>query len=142
MGWFSKLFGAGDVAKAVPDTVNAVGDTLDKLFTSDDERLSHAEIMARIQQEPGRLQALITLQEAAHRSIFVAGWRPALGWICALSIGWTYVLHDFAFWLTGFFPNVPPLPAPQTQDIILELVFALLGLAGLRSWEKSKGASK
>jgi len=140
MGWFSKILGAGD---ALPKTVDAVGGALDSLFTSDDEKLTHAEIMERVKQEPAKWQALINLQEASHRSIFVAGWRPFIGWTCGLVLFYTYIFRDLIQWLlTIFSPETPPLPTIVTLENVTEIIFALLGLGTLRTFEKVRGASK
>lgn len=128
---------------AVADTVEATGKALDSLFTSDDERLSKQEAIERLRQEPHKLQALITLQEASHRSVFVAGWRPFIGWVCGLVLAYTYIFRDLAQWLLAVVaPSLPPLPALSSMEIITEIIFALLGLGALRTVEKVKGAAK
>ena len=79
--------------------------------------------------------------EAAHRSIWVAGWRPCLGWVAALGFAWVFLLQPIAQWIILLTGNPIPLPDFQT-DALLELTFAMLGLAGLRTYEKQKGLSK
>ena len=79
--------------------------------------------------------------EAAHRSIWVAGWRPALGWVSALSFAWIFLLAPITQWVLLLTGNTVVLPVLQS-NILLELTFALLGLAGLRTYEKQKGLSK
>jgi hypothetical protein len=79
--------------------------------------------------------------EAAHRSIWVAGWRPALGWVSALSFAWIFLLAPITQWVLLLTGNTVVLPVLQS-DVLLELTFALLGLAGLRTYEKQKGLSK
>ena len=86
-------------------------------------------------------QAEINKQEAGHRSIFVAGWRPCLGWVAAFGFAWVFVLQPIAQWLLALTGNKIPLPDFQT-DALLELTFAMLGLASLRTYEKYKGLSK
>jgi hypothetical protein len=76
--------------------------------------------------------------EAAHRSVWVAGWRPCLGWVAALGFAWVFLLQPIAQWLVLLTGNDIPLPDFQT-DALLELTFAMLGLAGLRTYEKQKG---
>lgn len=79
--------------------------------------------------------------EASHRSVWVAGWRPCLGWVAALGFAWIFLLQPIAQWLVILTGNDIPLPDFQT-DALLELTFAMLGLAGLRTYEKQKGLSK
>ena len=79
--------------------------------------------------------------EAAHRSVWVAGWRPALGWVSALSFAWIFLLAPITQWVLLLTGNTVVLPVLQS-DVLLELTFALLGLAGLRTYEKTKGITK
>lgn len=138
MGIGAWLFGGTVEAAAKP--VEAVGNALDKLFTSDDERAAAAIIMEKLRQQPDILQAEITKVEAAHPSVFVAGWRPAIGWVCVISLAAYYPPRFIvATWLwaaqiitTGIW--VPP-PEVGISDI-LGLVGTLLGMAGLRTIEK------
>ena len=96
MGILSSIVG---LAGGAPEkTVKAVADGLDGLFTSDDERLTHKEIMARIDQEPAKAQMAVNAVEAQHRSIFVAGWRPFTGWVCGLALGFQYLAHPLLSW--------------------------------------------
>ena len=132
MGIFSKLVGAGDTA----NVVSAAGSALDKLFTSKDEKLTHQEILERIKQDPQKWQADINMQEAAHRTIFVAGWRPFIGWVCGTGLGFVFVFNPIIQWITG-----QPGPQMPTQAM-MTLVVSLLGLAGYRTVEKIGGAAK
>ncbi|WP_374302017.1 3TM-type holin [Ferrovibrio sp.] len=79
--------------------------------------------------------------EAAHRSVFVAGWRPAVGWICAAGVGWAYLGHPLFLWAAALW--APGIQPPDIRiDSLFELVLAMLGMAGLRSFEKSTGRAK
>ena len=86
-------------------------------------------------------QAETNKVEAAHRSVWVAGLRPCLGWVAALGFAWVFLLQPIAQWLTALTGNPIPLPDFQTEAL-LELTFAMLGLAGLRTYEKQKGLTK
>jgi hypothetical protein len=67
-----------------------------------------------------------------------AGWRPAVGWICAAGVGWAYLGHPLFMWGAALWsPGLDP-PAIHT-DSLFELVLAMLGMAGLRSFEKATG---
>lgn len=86
-------------------------------------------------------QAEINKVEASHRSVFVAGWRPMIGWSCAIGIFWLFVGHPIVVYFDALDGVVSPIPTID-HDILLELTFAMLGMAGLRSWEKLKGLTK
>ena len=75
--------------------------------------------------------------EAASPSLFVAGWRPAIGWTCAAALAYQFLLAPLAVWV-GFLIG-HPVPKPPTLDEHLwELMFGMLGLGALRSLEKIK----
>jgi len=133
MGILSKIFG-GDTAI---QGVTAVGNILDNLFTSKDEKLTHEEIRMRIAMKPHIVQTEINKIEAQHRSIFVAGWRPWIGWVCGMGVLNMMLINPWIQWITG--EAGPELPA-QT---IMQLTLGMLGLLGtMRTVEKIKGKTK
>lgn len=136
MSFFSKILGGGTV-----DAVSAVGNVFDQLFTSDQEREQAAAVMEKIRQRPHILQAEINRIEASHRSIFVAGWRPFIGWVCGMGFLWAFLLHPLFEWLVVLF-DLKVTPPLIMTDNMMELVLALLGLGALRSVEKLKGRAK
>lgn len=86
-------------------------------------------------------QARINEKEAENASVFVSGWRPAIGWVCAFAVAYTYVLVPVGMWVS--FVIGKPMPKPPVLDGNLwELMFAMLGLGGLRTFEKLKGLAK
>jgi hypothetical protein len=127
---------ASSLIGSTADPVSAVGNVLDELFTSDDERLDKKIILERLRQKPGIAQVELNKVEAQHRSLFVAGWRPFIGWICATGLGFTFLINPCIQWATG-----KPGPALAT-DVMMELVLALLGLGTLRTVEKLSGSAK
>ena len=133
MGILSNIFG-GDTAVA---GITAVGNIADSLFTSKDEKLTHEEVRMRIAQNPHMIQAEINKVEAQHRSIFVAGWRPWIGWVCGMGVFNMMLINPWLQWLTG--QTGPELPA----DTIMQLTLGMLGLLGtMRTVEKIKGKAK
>ena len=133
MGWLSKIFGGGQAAVS---GVTAIGNVLDGLFTSTDEKLTHEEIRIRLAQQPDLAQVELNKVEAQHRSIFVAGWRPFLGWVGGVGLANMFLINPWIQWLTSKpGPNLP-------QDIIMELVLGMLGLGTLRTIEKIQGKTK
>ena len=125
------------VGGAVKGVVEGIGGVLDRLFTSDEERAKLALARLEIERLPALKQIEVNLAEAAHRSVFVAGWRPAIGWVCALALVWAFLLQPMATWAISTFALGLPVPAIVT-DHLFELVLAMLGMAGLRTFEKTK----
>ena len=83
----------------------------------------------------------INTVEAAHRSVWVSGWRPCVGWVAAVSLGAHYLVWPTAQWvgtLVGF-PNPPP---QFDMDHLMTILMGMLGLGGLRTYEKQKGLTK
>lgn len=86
-------------------------------------------------------QIAVNKAEAESGSNFRGGWRPAVGWVCAAALAYQYLARPVLPWLAtvaGF--NVPPLPA--LDGSLFELVLAMLGLGGLRTFEKMKGVTR
>ena len=131
MGILSKLIG-GEVVTAVEGVANVV----DKFIETPDEKRAFEAIKAKMAQEPQLAQIELNKVEASHRTMFVAGWRPAVGWICAIGLAFTFLINPAIQWYTG--QPGPTLPT----DIVFELMLGLLGLGGLRTYEKLAGKSK
>jgi len=123
----------GDLA----NPIDAIAKAGDALFTSDEERQQLSNDLAEIKQKPYLMQALANITAAQHRSVFVAGARPFLMWVCGLGFMFAFIINPILQWL---FPDVgsPELPL----DIMMELTLGMLGLAGLRTIEKIKGVAK
>ena len=78
------------------------------------------------------LQSEINKVEAQHRTIFVAGWRPFIGWVCGVALAYNFVLRDLLIWFIG--PEQVP-PALQMEHLMTVLI-GMLGLGGMRTFEK------
>jgi len=79
--------------------------------------------------------------EAQHTSLFVAGWRPAIGWICVLGRGYNFLLYPMMTWLVAV-AGAEFTPPPLLSENLMELVMGMLGLGALRSFEKWKGVAR
>ena len=78
------------------------------------------------------LQGEINKIEAQHRTIFVAGWRPFIGWVCGVALAYNFVLRDLLIWFIG--PEQVP-PALRMEHLMTVLI-GMLGLGGMRTFEK------
>lgn len=138
MGILSKLFGVGGDT----DAVTAVGNVLDQVFTSDEEKAQAAAVMEKLRQQPAVLQVELNKVEASHRSVFVAGWRPFIGWVCGFGFGYHFILQPLlTFILTAAGTDLPDLPEFDMTSLQTVLM-GMLGLGGMRTFEKIKGKAK
>tara|TARA_R100000808_G_scaffold10564_1_gene27927 strand:+ start:4296 stop:4700 length:405 start_codon:yes stop_codon:yes gene_type:complete len=86
-------------------------------------------------------QLEINKAEASHRSVFVAGWRPFIGWTCGVALAYTYVLQPilvFGLAQAGYLIDLPKMDLGEMMPVLM----GMLGLGGLRTFEKFKGVSK
>ena len=122
--------------------IGPVTGLLDKFIPDADERnrLAHeiATMSERHAHELAKGQIEINKAEAAHKSIFVAGWRPATGWCCSIALMWHFVLQPLATFVIAYTGmETPPLPAFD-MDSLLTVLLGMLGVGGLRTAEKIK----
>lgn len=123
------------MAFGIDDAIAAGLKVLDK-FVPDPEAKAKAEGELRTAlQTWDKSQTDINAVEAASPSLFVSGWRPAIGWIGAAGLFYAYVGRPL---LAGAgVTGLPPL-----DNNLYELVIAMLGLGGLRTFEKIKGVTR
>ena len=88
------------------------------------------------------LQAQINEQEAKHRTIFVAGWRPFIGWTCGVALCWHFVLAPVTIFICAYLSVVIPELPTFDMGSLMTVLMGMLGLGGLRTYEKQKGLTK
>lgn len=91
--------------------------------------------------EIAKAQIGVNQAEATNASIFVSGWRPFIGWICGAALAYQYVGRPLIAWFAAVIGHPVP-PMPGLDDNLWQLMMGMLGLGGLRTFEKIKGASK
>lgn len=117
---------------------------IDKLFTSDDERMAAKLKVLELEKSGELAQIAVNAQEAQHDSIFVAGWRPFIGWVCGLAFTWAFLLYPMlsffvvAFGLSADLTLVPDLDLNAMMPVLM----GMLGLGAMRSWEKKEGVAR
>jgi hypothetical protein len=128
------------------------GKIIDRLFP-DPEQKAKAQLELLKLQQQGELAALSSdLQialaqaqtnafEAQNPSIFVAGWRPAIGWVGAAAIAYCYLVYPTANAVLAAFKPGASLPAIDLGQL-WPLIFGMLGIGGFRTFEKVKGVSR
>ena len=132
-------------ASLIPSLLPLVGDVLDRFFP-DKEKAEQAkrEIESQLTEHLVNIdlaQLEVNKAEAKSRNVFIAGWRPFIGWTCGLALCWTYILQPMAQFVlaqTGHLIDLPGLDMSTMMPVLL----GMLGLGGLRTWEKQKGVTK
>ena len=122
---------------ALSDGISTV---LDKFIPDADKRLEAEQLIGKQIADNANKQLEVAKVEAAHKSVFVAGWRPAVGWVCASAFAANFVLIPLA-------RSFAPLFGVELPEVTLDLgemlpvLLGMLGLGGMRSWEKKQGVS-
>ncbi len=135
LGLLSGLLGGKDGA------LKQVASVIDSIHTSEEEKLDKQILMQRIQQKLAEKQLDVNVKEAGHRSVFVSGWRPAIGWTGAFALMFEFILSPCIEWYSKFAGLNLTAPAIETGPL-LAIVTSMLGVAGMRSFEKAKGLTK
>lgn len=135
---------AGPLLALLPSLLPALTEVLDRVVPDQAAAAKaklemEAKLLEAVTTQAGQ-QAAINQAEAGHRSIFVAGWRPFIGWVCGAGLAWAFVVAPMLAWLLPAAGVVAALPALQ-MEYLLELVVAMLGLGALRSFEKMRGVA-
>ena len=116
-------------------------DLIDKVVPTEQGRQEAKLKLMELEQKGQLAQVEVNANEAQHQSLFVAGWRPFIGWVCGASFAWLFVFQPmlaFALAAVGFPPIVVPF---FDMDAVLYVLVGILGLGGLRTYEKKSGIS-
>jgi hypothetical protein len=125
--------------------IGPIASLLDKIIPDavERDRLAHeiATMAERHAQELAKAQIEVNKEEAKSSSMFVAGWRPAVGWICATGMGFNFIcvpLGGFVCAIAGVDISFPTLDLSEMMPVLM----GMLGLGAMRSFEKSKGVAR
>jgi phenylpyruvate tautomerase PptA (4-oxalocrotonate tautomerase family) len=126
--------------------IEPVANILDKFIQDKDQKAALAHEIATMAEQHAQALALaqiaVNKAEASNGNLFVAGWRPAIGWICGAALAFHFILAPLissAFAWAG--ADAPELPAFDMQSL-MTILGGMLGLGGLRTFEKYKGVAK
>ena len=115
-----------------------LADTVINKIWPDKSEAERAQLAAAVSIVQGQLE--INKAEAANPSRFTSGWRPAIGWVCAAALACQYIARPLVAW-AGIVSGHPLPDLPGIDDQLWQLMLGLLGLGGLRTYEKVKGAA-
>lgn len=132
----------------IGDIIGGVKDLVSEVIVDKDKR---DEINVRLREIEDKAneryheqlmgQVEINKNEALHKSLFVAGWRPFIGWVSGFGVAWQFVFSPFVETVARFAGYTGQMPALDTGQL-MALVTALLGVAGYRTFEKTKGVAQ
>jgi hypothetical protein len=127
----TSITGIGEVA-------NVVGGVIDRIWPNKTEQ-EKAALQAAMMMVQGQLDT--NKVEAASSSLFVAGWRPFIGWVCGTACAWNWIGLPMA---KAFLPLAGVTITLESADLteMLPVLLGMLGLAGYRTFEKTKGVAR
>ena len=122
--------------------VGPVTGLLDKFIPDADTKQKIAFELATMAethaQELAKAQLDVNKVEAASASLFVAGWRPATGWVCVLGMAGNFLVIPFANFVMALTMDIPVTVPLIPLDTMLPVLLGMLGLGGLRTFEKTR----
>ena len=126
--------------------IGPVTGLLDKFIEDKDQKAKLAHEIATMSEkhahELAKGQLDVNKAEASHRSVWVAGWRPFIGWTCGAALAWHFVGAPFLMFVAAYLgADLPKLPTFD-MNALMTVLLGMLGLGGLRTFEKTKGLSK
>lgn len=116
--------------KAIPD--KDVAQKLAHEIATMSQKFAHENALAQLE---------VTKAEAAHKNLFVAGWRPAVGWTCALGLMFNFLLLPLANMVSAF-TNTGIMLEPLDLSVMMPVLMGMLGLGAMRSYEKVNKVSR
>lgn len=128
--------------------IESVGKVAGDLITTDKERMQLELEGRKLDQAIDLAQIGVNNTEAQHASVFVAGWRPAIGWVGAAAMAYQFLLYPLLTWLwalaqaNGHLPAGMQPPPMLDADALWVILSGILGIAGMRSFEKSRGVAR
>ena len=122
----------------VASLVGPVTGLLDKFIEDKDQKnaLAHeiATMSERHAQELMKGQLDVNKTEAAHKSLFVAGWRPSIGWVCSLGLLYNTIIAN----ILGIWVDLPEIDT----TLLVPVMMGMLGLGAMRSYEKVNSVAR
>lgn len=134
----------------IPSLMPALGTLIDRLIPDKAEaEKARLDMEAALQQaavQGDLAQVEVNKIEAGHSSVFVAGWRPFIGWVCGVALGLYYIpmfIIGMGLWIWACVQGGQLVPRPELGVAeIIGLVMSLLGMGALRSFEKVRGVAR
>ncbi|SNZ11895.1 Holin of 3TMs, for gene-transfer release [Persephonella hydrogeniphila] len=127
------------------NVIEAVKDIADEFITTDEERLQYQIEKEKLRLKEKQIEANLlekvhetNIAEAKTGNLFIAGWRPFIGWTGGIALFYHFVLAPFLHSFFNAFGVDFTLPTLD-MGLLIQLILTMLGMAGLRTFEKYKG---
>jgi hypothetical protein len=121
--------------------IDPISNILDKFVADKDlkQKLEH-ELKTELHRA-NMAQIEVNKEEAKHRTVFVAGWRPFTGWVCATALAYHFILEPVIVFVLALYNIQLTLPQFDMASL-LTVLMGMLGLGGLRTYEKKQGLTQ
>lgn len=127
------LLGIGSV-------IESVGKVAENFVTTDKERMTLELEARKLDQANDMAQMAVNTEEAKSTSTFVSGWRPFVGWVCGFALFYVSILNPLMQFVATYYGYTGKFPDIDT-NITMQVLFGMLGLGGMRTYEKTKGVA-
>jgi len=123
------------------DIISTVGGIIEKMVPDKDKasELKHEISMSLVNLDLAQME--VNKEEAKNPSIFVSGWRPAVGWVCVAALAFNYIISPLGNWAAAIWMPEVSLPSLEIGEL-MTLLFGLLGMGTLRSYDKKQGTAR
>jgi hypothetical protein len=131
----------------ISSIIDSVGKVAGDLITTDKEKMQLEIENRKLDQAIDIAQIEVNKEEAKSSSLFVSGWRPAVGWIGAVALAYQFLLYPILGWAWKWLQAMNYVPAEMSPPPLLDaeqlwvMLSGILGIAGMRTFEKQKGVA-
>ena len=131
----------------ISSIIDSVGKVAGDLITTDKEKMQLEIENRKLDQAIDIAQIEVNKEEAKSSSLFVSGWRPAVGWIGAAALAYQFLLYPILGWAwkwlqaMGYVPSEMSPPPLLDAEQLWVMLSGILGIAGMRTFEKQKGVA-
>ena len=131
----------------ISSIIDSVGKVAGDLITTDKEKMQLEIENRKLDQAIDLAQIQVNKEEAKSSSLFVSGWRPAVGWIGAAALAYQFLLYPILGWAWKWLQAMNYVPAEMSPPPLLDaeqlwvMLSGILGIAGMRTFEKQKGVA-
>ena len=131
----------------ISSIIDSVGKVAGDLITTDKEKMQLEIENRKLDQAIDIAQIQVNKEEAKSASLFVSGWRPAVGWIGAAALAYQFLAYPLLGWGWKWLQAMSYVPAEMSPPPLLDaeqlwvMLSGILGIAGMRTFEKQKGVA-